>query len=284
MKPAPQRLIVTADDFGLAVPVNEAVEEAHRRGVLTCASLMVGGEAAEDAVERAHRLPSLEVGLHVVLVRGRPVLPAREVRRLLDGRCQFHWNVVRAGFEFFFRPGIRDQLEREIRAQFEAFRRTGLRLGHVDVHNHMQLHPTVLGLILRVGREYGMRTMRLPAEPGGSGWLAPWMGLLRRRLRRHGILANDRVLGIEYSGAMDEARVLGLLGRLRDGVTEMYFHPATRSCPEIERALPGYRCEVEYEALVSPEVREAIRTAGVELTGFRHLWLTKEVRENCCAR
>lgn len=46
-------LIVTADDFGAAVEVNEAVEHAHRKGVLTCASLMVTGAAADDAVARA---------------------------------------------------------------------------------------------------------------------------------------------------------------------------------------------------------------------------------------
>ena len=66
-------LIVTADDFGAALAVNEAVEIAHTQGILTAASLMVGGEAADDAVERARRLPGLGVGLHVVLADGRPV-------------------------------------------------------------------------------------------------------------------------------------------------------------------------------------------------------------------
>lgn len=278
-----RRLIVTADDFGLAVPVNEAVEEAHRRGVLTGASLMVGAPAAADAVARARRLPSLEVGLHVVLVRGRPVLPPEEVPALVDRRGEFHWNLVRAGCTIFFRPEARRQLEREIRAQFEAFRRTGLPEGHADVHNHMHLHPTVLGLILKVGRDYGLRTMRLPAEPGAARWLAPYVALARRRLRKQGIVTNDAVFGIAHSGAMDAARLLRLLQRLPDGLTEIYFHPATRSDPEIERALPGYRCRQELEALVNPEVRAAIRAAGIELTGYRHLWRAKEVRENCCA-
>jgi predicted glycoside hydrolase/deacetylase ChbG (UPF0249 family) len=68
-----KRVIVTADDFGLTVAVNQGVEQAHREGILTAASLMVGGAAADDAVERARRLPTLRVGLHVVLVQGRPV-------------------------------------------------------------------------------------------------------------------------------------------------------------------------------------------------------------------
>ena len=64
-----KKLIVTADDFGAATVVNEAVEKAHIDGVLTAASLMVGAPAAFDAVERARRLPKLGVGLHLMKYR-----------------------------------------------------------------------------------------------------------------------------------------------------------------------------------------------------------------------
>ncbi len=143
-----KQLILTGDDFGLDVPVNEAVEEAHCRGVLTAASLMVGADAVADAVERARRLPTLRVGLHVVLVEGRPVLPPSEVPDLVDGNGEFSTRLVRSGFRFFFLPRVRRQMEAEIRAQFRAFRETGLALDHADAHNHMHVHPTVLGLML----------------------------------------------------------------------------------------------------------------------------------------
>ena len=69
--PMSARLIVTADDFGMSMEVNEAVEEAHRNGILTCASLVVAGDAAEDAVRRAKRLPGLGVGLHLAIFGAR---------------------------------------------------------------------------------------------------------------------------------------------------------------------------------------------------------------------
>src|SRR5262245_54545433 len=112
-----RRLIVTADDFGLAVPVNEAIEEAHRKGILTSASLMVAAPGTADAVERARRLPTLRVGLHVVVVEGRPVLDPGDVPDLVDGRGEFSTHLVGAGFRFFFRASVRRQLEAEIRAQ-----------------------------------------------------------------------------------------------------------------------------------------------------------------------
>ena len=157
-----KRLIVTGDDFGLALPVNEAIEVAHRDGILTAASLMVSGQAAADAVERARRLPTLRVGLHVVLVQGRPVLPPEKVPDLVGESGEFGARLVRAGFRFFFLPAVRRQLEAEIRAQFAAFRETGLALDHANGHSHMQLHPTVMALIIRVGREFGLRAVRVP--------------------------------------------------------------------------------------------------------------------------
>jgi hopanoid biosynthesis associated protein HpnK len=282
-----RKLIVTGDDFGLAVPVNEAIEEAHRRGILTTASLMVGAGAAADAVERARRLPTLKVGLHLVLVEGRPVLSSREIPDLVDRCGEFSTRLVGAGLNFFFRPGVRRQLEAEIRAQFQAFAKTGLPLDHVNAHNHMHLHPTVLGLILRVGREFGVKAIRLPHEPPwlalraskngllgktvSSLALAPWLSLMRYRLRRANIRSNDFIVGLHESGNMRLDVVLRILSRLPDGVTEIYFHPATRRCAELDRAMPDYQHEQEFKALISPAVREAILAYGFQRIAFSEL-------------
>ena len=146
-----KRLIVTADDFGLALPVNEAIELAHREGILSATSLMVDASHAPDAVERARRLPTLGVGLHLVVSAGE--LPA---------------DLVRAGFRFFFQRHARRALKQEITAQFEAFEKTGLALDHVNVHNHMQLHPTVSSVVLELAHRFGVRAVRVPSEPPGG--------------------------------------------------------------------------------------------------------------------
>ncbi|HEY0525017.1 MAG TPA: hopanoid biosynthesis-associated protein HpnK [Stellaceae bacterium] len=290
-QPVPRKqLIVCADDFGLDVAVNEAVEAGCRDGILTCASLMVGAPAAADAVERARRLPALRVGLHVVLVDGAPVLPPEQVPDLVGSDGRFDRRLVRAGFRFFFLPAVRRQLEREIRAQFEAFRATGLPLDHVNAHNHMHLHPTVAGLILRIGRAFGARAVRVPREPravidaaegrgggagqGGSRGFSPldlWTGLLRRRLAAAGMAVNDNVFGLAWSGAMTEERVLSLVDRLPDGVSELYFHPATRRTPPLVRAMPDYRHADEFAALVSGEVRRRVEASGARLVSYGDL-------------
>jgi len=282
-----KRLIVTGDDFGLAEPVNEAIERAHREGILTTASLMIGGPAAADAISRARRLPELRVGLHVVVVEGRPVLPPSDLPDLVDERGELPSGLVAAGFRFFFSRRVRRQLGAEIRAQFDAFRRTGLPLDHVNAHDHLQVHPTVLALLLAIGREHGDPPIRVPYEPPRASLGAMRTHPLRRvlqglgfgalrlamraRLARAGVAANDFVFGLNDTGAMREETVLRLLQRLPDGVTEMYFHPATRRCPEIDRTMPEYDHEGELASLLSERVRARIAELGIRPASFSDL-------------
>nr|MBI3612473.1 hopanoid biosynthesis-associated protein HpnK [Nitrospirota bacterium] len=282
-----KRLIVTGDDFGLALPVNEAIEEAHLKGILTTASLMVGAAAAEDAVSRAKRCPSLKVGLHLVLVEGRPIMRPQAVPDLVDRQGEFSSHLVRAGFKFFFGLAVRRQLALEIRAQFEAFQKTGLSLDHVNGHNHMHLHPTVLSLILKIGRDFGLKAIRVPYESPWLAWrtsrkgfagklasslvLGPWLGLLRWRIRRANLRSNEFIFGLHESGAMRLEVVLRMLEQLPNGVTEMYFHPATRRCPEIDRTMPGYQHEAELEALMSPAVKDVLLSSQIQRIAFSDL-------------
>ncbi|SIO56663.1 hopanoid biosynthesis-associated protein HpnK [Paraburkholderia phenazinium] len=265
---AQRTLIFTADDFGLHERVNEAVERAHLHGVLTAASLMVAAPAARDAIARAHRLPELRVGLHLVLADGAAFLPRDAIPALVDADGRFDDNMVRDGFRFFFLPHVRKQLALEIRAQFEAFAKTGLPLDHVNTHKHFHLHPTVLGLIVEIGRDYGMRAMRLPCESREPLWLKPWIGLVRDRLDRAGIAHNDYVVGIANTGQMTEGVLLEALAHLPDGVGEIYCHPAVVGEGALTQGMRGYRHADELAALLSPRVEAAIEAAGATRGGF----------------
>ena len=270
-----KRLIVTADDFGASVAVNEAVEQAHRRGILTCASLMVAGEAAADAVVRARAMPKLGAGLHLVLVDGRPVLPPETVPDLVKGDGLFRDDMVRAGVHFYFRPAVRRQLEAEIAAQFAAFAATGLPLDHVNAHKHFHVHPTIASLILKIGRRHGMRAARAPIEPAatlrqiehvrGFDLALPWAKLVRRRLRRAGLIVPDQVFGLAWSGALNKSRLCGLLAHLPEGLTEIYAHPATGPYPG---SAPGYDYAGELDALTDPLARQLITRERVALGRF----------------
>ena len=267
-RPSRRALIVNADDFGLHARVNEAIELAHRNGVLSSASLMVAGDAAADAVERARRLPTLRVGLHIVLADGRATLPRSDIPQLVDDQGRFGNAMVLDGVRFFFLPRVRAQLAHEIRAQFEAFSATGLPLDHVNTHKHFHLHPTVLSLLIEIGREYGMRAMRLPCEAPGTLLLRPWIALVRARLDRYGIAHNDHVAGLAQSGQMDEAAFIKALATLPDGVSEIYCHPAMPGDSPLTPSMTDYRHADELAALLSPRVAAAMDTTGLPRGGF----------------
>jgi hopanoid biosynthesis associated protein HpnK len=273
-----KRLIVTADDFGAAEAVNDAVENAHRNGILSAASLMVSGRRAADAVRRAKGMPNLRVGLHLVLVEGKPVLPASAVPDLVDEKGLFRTDMARAGAAMFFLPKVRKQLEVEIEAQFAAFEATGLALDHVNAHKHFHLHPTIAGLLVKFAKRYGAKGARVPLEPqkvlrqiertGVSGTVAltePFARSLRSRFRRAGIAAPDQVFGLAWSGQMRAARLIGLLGNLPKGLSEIYMHPATGT---FRGSAEGYEYRAELAALTDPRMPGLIAAGDIRLGGF----------------
>ena len=272
---APRGLIITADDFGLHESINEAVERAHHEGVLTAASLMVGAPAAADAVNRVRRMPRLRVGLHVVLADGPAVLPRGRIPDLVDSAGRFGDRMVRDGIRFFFLPHVRRQLKAEITAQFALFRTFGLTLDHVNAHRHFHLHPTVLSHILSIRNPLGVHAIRLPAEEDAPVFLRPWLAIMRRRLDRAGIAHNDRIVGLQHSGRMDEAALLAALRCLSRGVTEIYLHPATRC--GITTSMDSYRHTDELAALLSPRVRAALEQLGIRRGGFADFWPARTI-------
>jgi hopanoid biosynthesis associated protein HpnK len=242
----------------------------HEKGVLSAASLMVAAPAATDAIARAKALADLRVGLHVTVADGRAFLPPHEISHLADDRGELPSNLAAAGVRWFFSPAAKRDLKREIAAQFEAFRATGLTLDHVNAHNHMHLHPSVLTIIMELAAQFGNPPIRLPWErPAGA--LTPWLALMRARLRRMNLRHNDAIVGMRATGHLTTPRVLAALDHLSDGATEFYFHPAVRTTATLEKAAPGYDRLGELAALLSGEIAAKLRALGLTPAGFRDL-------------
>jgi len=273
--PPARRLVVNADDFGLSRSVNEAVIRSHREGILTTASLMVNEPSCAEAVELAKQNPRLGVGLHLTLLMGHSALPPSEISGLVNGCGEFLNDPVKVGFKYFFQRRIREQLRKEIHAQFARFRATGLPLDHVNGHLHLHLHPTVFSILMEDAGALGIDRLRLTRDPF---WvdvsLAPGQRvyrathaliyfLLSRRarvpLRRRNIRHTHRVFGLLQNARADETYILKLLPLLPPGDSELYSHPS----------LDNFKHE--FEALVSPRVKTLAGKLGIELIRYRDL-------------
>lgn len=284
---AERRLIVSGDDFGLSPGVNAGILRAYRDGVLTSASLLVNASATAEAVALAHEHPGLAVGLHLALAQGRAVAPPESIPDLVGADGTFgNWPVL-SGLRYFFLPGIRAQLRREIEAQLTRFQSFGVALSHVDGHLNVHLHPVVLEILLELAAEHNIGAIRLVRDPVVQALWLDWRWPLRKiaegtafaalgcwaepKLRAAGIRYSDRLYGLHQTGAIDEDYLLALIPRLPPGTTELYCHPGVLPDAEIEYWMPDYQHDDEMAALCSARVRRALYDHGVTLCNYWQL-------------
>jgi predicted glycoside hydrolase/deacetylase ChbG (UPF0249 family) len=260
-----RRLVVNADDFGFTRDVNQGIVEAHRDGILGSTTLMAPGAAFDDAVRLAKENPSLDIGCHLVLV-GSPGFPD-SVARLIPAIA-------------LKRIRVYDSMVAQVRKILDA----GIAPTHLDTHKHTHLLPPVLDAVARISEEFQIPWVRrpfdFPLESGGIGWtrqavshvfgvVRPWF---ERVLRRHGCRSTDHFSGFRITGNYDAADLAALIRALPEGSTEFMCHPG-RCTSELRAARTRLKDsrEQELRALTAPEVRSALRDAGVELVSYRQL-------------
>jgi predicted glycoside hydrolase/deacetylase ChbG (UPF0249 family) len=270
-----RHLVVTADDVGLHPGMTQGALEAHERGIVTACSVAAGGPDFPRAVELLRDRPSLTVGVHLVLVGGRPLSLAVEVRSLVtrDG-------VFLPGFRAFLRRYYAgrihlDEVERELRRQIEGLLGAGLAVRHANGHQHLHVLPRVHEVVLRLAEEYGIgfvrtpidrrpRRVPLPRRLAVLGLACLARGAHRRAQHHPRVRAGDGTIGIAEAGHLTVGRITELLP-LVEGLTELVCHPGID-----ERAIAaefpwGYEWETETRTLCDPALRGAVREAGITL-------------------
>ncbi len=273
------KVVVTADDFGRTSSINRAVSMACEWGILTAASMIVCGDALEEAVEMAANYPKLSVGLHIMLSDGRPVLPAADVPGLVDRHGCFAKSPAKAGVAYWrSRKKLAGQIGAEVKAQFDKAEKAGIRLTHVDCHHHLHMHPLLFDIIAKEAAARGVAWIRMPREPfslvlglhaSRFELKAPLarlvFGLLATRnlqtVRKCGLSVVDNVYGLSGTGRMDEPYLFSLLQYVRGAASEIYLHP--------DLASPSGKEETK--GVTSKQVRRRLEALGFQLTGFREL-------------
>lgn len=275
----PRRLIVNADDFGLSPAVNSGILAAHTEGILTSATLLANAPAFDEAVAIAKKTPSLGVGVHLNLVRGKPLSPVGEVPALVSAD-----GVLRRFRLRRLTPGFLRAAAAEYRRQVEKVVAAGIRPTHIDFEKHHAWQAPLYRVACQVAAEQGIPAVRTFREPvawsvrrlGWPGWKRAGMAaFLRSGFQLGGgaglLAAPDRLLGQTHIGAMNEAAWLKLLQFLPEGTTEVMTHPGEAEAGEDSAMGASWLGEgrvVELAALCSPRVKEAVTRGGIELATF----------------
>lgn len=245
--------------------MNAGIVECHRNGILTATTIMANGPAFADAVQLARENPSLDIGVHLVLVGGpnQPDSPLGLIRQIARRQVDLY---------------------SEMRLQIETVLAAGLQPTHLDTHKHTHLLPPVLKAVIRVSRQFGIPWVRKPADfsmPPQSAPLAKRMvGLAVRSaarpfdriLQRGGCRFTTHFTGFEITGRLTTKELIQTIRHLPEGLTELMCHPGYLR--EELRAAPTRlkeSRELELRALTAPETRAALAEAGVRLTTYRAL-------------
>lgn len=224
-------LVVNADDFGMSRAINRGIVEAHERGIVTSASLLVLGPAAKEAASYAVRRPELGLGLHVDLGEW-----------AWDGAG---WRAVYKRVPLDDPSAIADEVETQLRAFRDLVGRGPM---HLDSHQHVHRQEPARGVILAFSKALGV-PLRECTE--GVRFWGAFYGQTN-----HGESLPD-MIGVEA--------LLGFLDKLQPGITELACHPGADDGPG-----PGYRAErvCETMTLCDPRVRAAIAERGITLCSF----------------
>jgi predicted glycoside hydrolase/deacetylase ChbG (UPF0249 family) len=240
-----KRLIVTADDAGLHPGMTEGAIRGHREGIVTACSLVANGAAFDDAVTRLRELPSLEVGVHLTLVAERPLTAMRFPKSYI-------------GFAARHRFVSESSIERELRAQVENVLATGLRITHLNGHQHLHLLPRVYRIVEKLAREHHIDYIRVVNDRGGRAALPRRMAVSVLSALGRRVDPSRRTIGVAEAGHL---RDIEPLLDFVEGTTELVTHPGVG----VGGYGWGYGWEEELRAVCDPRLREAMRQRGIEL-------------------
>ena len=283
-----RRLIVNADDFGIASGVNRGVVEGHQNGVVTSTTLMACGARFDEAVALAAQTNKLSVGCHVVLVDGSPMLAGSQVSSL---------TVPNSGLESRFRESLvsfallaaagrldRGQIEAEITAQIQKLQAAGISVSHLDSHKHTHMFPVVLKSMLGAARKCGVRAMRNPFEPLIFANLRHWKrqfqlrilrgyrATFRKELADSGMFTPDGCIGLAATGGLTLATFHALIENLPEGTWEFVSHPGYNDADlnQVKTRLRNSR-EKELAILTSDSVKQLLHGEQIELISYHDL-------------
>jgi predicted glycoside hydrolase/deacetylase ChbG (UPF0249 family) len=255
--------------------------EAAERGIVTAVSVAPVGDAFDEAIAELRRVPSLDVGAHLVLVGERPLSPVAEVPSLVsrDGRLLSGFAAFCARYA---RGGVRlDEVRRELGRQLDRLLDTGLPVRHVNSHQHLHALPRIFDAVTALAAARGIPFVRVPEDPLLPPPLTPRAVALcglramarrcRRRLAASNVAALDGTLGLAAAGRLTPPELRALLGAQWSGRYELVCHPGSGNAELASRYDWRYDWDAERNALTQPSLPAALADGGIELTSFRRL-------------
>lgn len=276
------KLIVNADDFGLSEAINNGIAQAHCNGIVTSASLAANGRAFNHAIRLCRENPDLDVGVHLVLVEEKPVLPADKISSLVDHQGQLYCDAGQFIKKYFLRKINLTEVRSELRAQIEKVVDAGINISHLDGHQHLHMLPRILPIVSDLAAEFKIPVIRLPMERFRWRMLKETK-MIKRIIqmvvlnyfcwwgRKYILKRTDYFAGFLFGGDLEKNHLIKELEYVPlNGVCELICHPSEPD-PKGEFKHWKYHGEDELKALTNPEIKQYLLLRAIQLMNFKSL-------------
>jgi len=278
-------LIINADDFGLHETVNLGIIHGFTVGCITSTTIMASGNAFEHAVTLASANPQLGVGVHLTLVGEKPVCHPDQITSLVDQQGCLAPQYPQFLLRYLLGQIHLVDIRRELTAQVQKVVDSGIKITHLDSHQHMHTVPGISTVTMDIAKKFGIKAVRIPAEPyffvGGYQCSAIRMiaraGLTclaqvaREKFRKGGLAMPQHFFGMLAGGNMREEFLLNIIDALPDGISEIMMHPGTNNEELNNQYHWDYHGQEELAAVTSGQLRSRLADKKITLRSFRDL-------------
>ena len=250
------KLIINGDEFGLTRGVSEGIIKCMKNGILTDTSAMTNMPFFEEAINIAKSEGINEMGIHLNMTCGKPVLPQNEVSSICDENGNFYRKpeLIPSNIKL-------SELEKELRAQIEKFKKTNMKINHIDSHHHFySFNDDVFKLVINLAKELNV-PMRCPINEK------------RHVVEENNVLCPDFFDSTFYEGNISVDYLINRLENLKGmyNVIELMAHPSN-ACEELKK-ISSYNVmrEAELEVLTSEEIKEYTKNNNIQLISYSNL-------------
>jgi predicted glycoside hydrolase/deacetylase ChbG (UPF0249 family) len=271
-------LIVTADELGLSSKRNQGIIDAHCKGIVTSASMLPFGPAFREAVKIAKALPKLDIGVHLNLSEGEPMVLGHKTLVGKDGnflgRKEARLRARESKFDL-------REVEREVDAQIDTLKSAGIRVTHVNSVDHLHIRGNLAQSVSIAARKHGIRCFRCPADKIRPPSLkldpdrvAAVQEYHQSAINAIGVYAAQRMRSTEnfggaaLTGFLTPDLLVETIQSLPVGLTELMVHPGLKAA---ETGFEGPDREAELRALTDARLKPLLKQLGIGVTHFGKL-------------
>ncbi|PID59218.1 MAG: hypothetical protein CR986_06995 [Ignavibacteriae bacterium] len=274
------KLLINADDFGLSGGINKGIIEAHKNGVLTSTSICANGDYFDEAVELAKKNPSLDLGLHFILVGEKPLSSPNRIPSLTDGNGNFHKNIAVFTKKYFQNKINLEEVKYELNLQIDKVKSTGLNITHVDSHQHVHALPKIYKIIEDITKVNNINIIRVTREKISLDMLLNLKTyprvmqlfvlnfLMKMSIRNSKCAKVRNFRGFYRGGNVNKENLMNIISKInKDDYYEIMCHPAYYKNNE-KYEFWNYNHEDELNALLDDNVKKEIENKNIELIKF----------------